>query len=63
MRRFADEASDATSRQQFLDVAAQYDKLARRAEERAAKAIGSQRAATAASEAAATESSHRSASP
>jgi hypothetical protein len=36
MRRFAEEARDAISRRQFLDVAAQYDKLARRAEERAA---------------------------
>ncbi len=36
MRRFAEEARDATSRQQFLNVAAQYDKLALRAEERLA---------------------------
>jgi hypothetical protein len=28
MRRFAEEARDAGSRRQFLDVAAQYDKLA-----------------------------------
>jgi hypothetical protein len=37
MHRFAEEARDVTSRQQFFDVAAQYDKLARRAEDRAAK--------------------------
>jgi hypothetical protein len=36
MRRFAQEAGDAARRQQFLDIAAQYDKLARRAEERSA---------------------------
>lgn len=35
MRRFAQDARDTTSRQQFLDVAAQYDKLAQRAEDRA----------------------------
>lgn len=34
MRRYAAEARDAGSRLQFLDVAEQYDKLARRAEAR-----------------------------
>jgi DNA-binding ferritin-like protein len=36
MRRYAAEARDAGTRQQFLDVAAQYEKLAWRAEERGA---------------------------
>jgi hypothetical protein len=36
MRRFAQEAGDAARRQQFLEIAAQYDKLARRAEDRLA---------------------------
>jgi hypothetical protein len=34
MRRYAAEARDAGSRLQFLDIAEQYDKLARRAEAR-----------------------------
>lgn len=34
MRRYAGEARDARSRLQFLDIADQYDKLARRAEAR-----------------------------
>lgn len=34
MRRYAEEARGARSRQQFLDVAVQYDKLAWRAEAR-----------------------------
>jgi hypothetical protein len=38
MRRFAQEAGDAARRRQFLEVARQYDKLARRAEERSAHA-------------------------
>ena len=36
MRRYAAEARDAGSRLQFLDIAEQYDKLARRAEGRIA---------------------------
>ena len=36
MRRFAQEAGDAARRREFLDIARQYDKLARRAEERSA---------------------------
>jgi hypothetical protein len=34
MRRYAEEARDAGSRQRFLDVAQQYDKLAERAQQR-----------------------------
>ena len=34
MRRYAQEARDARCRQQFLDVAQQYDKLVERSEQR-----------------------------